>query len=376
MKIGFVLDDGLDNPDGVQQYILTLGKWFKKQGHTVHYLVGQSQPKRGLTVHSLSKNIKVRFNRNRMSIPLPANKERIAALLAKEKYDVLHIQMPYSPQLAGRIIKLAPSQTAVVGTFHILPYGRLEQAGTRALSLVLKRNSRRFDALLSVSEAAQSFAKKTYGIKTKVLPNVIDLKAFKTKKSKHDGINIVFLGRLVERKGCETLLRAIALMPHGLKEQLNIIIGGQGPLKRKLIKLSKKLKLEGQVDFRGFVTEKDKAAFLGQADVAVFPAYGGESFGIVLLEAMAAKAGVVLAGDNPGYASVLGKLRKTMLTTSNIRHMSEQIELFLRDPELRATIHEQQQELVQQYDVKVVGTQLAEIYTQAIAKRPLTGHNT
>jgi phosphatidyl-myo-inositol alpha-mannosyltransferase len=376
MKIGFVLDDGLDKPDGVQQYILTLGSWLTKQKHTVHYLVGQSQQRDDVTVHSLSKNLKVRFNHNRMSIPLPANKERIRRLLETENYDVLHVQMPYSPQLAGRIIKLAPDHTAVVGTFHILPYGRLEQTATKALSLILKRNNRRFDALLSVSKAAQAFAKQSYGIKTQVLPNVIDIKAFKAKKPKHKDLRIVFLGRLVERKGCEALLRAVALLPHSVKEQLTVVIGGTGPLKRKLVSLAKKLNLSEQVSFEGFIAEKDKAAFLAQADLAVFPAYGGESFGIVLLEAMAAKAQVVLAGDNPGYASVLGSVRKTLLPAANIRKMSEQIELFLRDPELRAMIHEQQQKLVKQYDVKIVGTKLVAIYTQAIAKRPPTSHNT
>lgn len=77
MKIGFVLDDGLDSPDGVQQYILTLGTWLEKQGHEVHFLVGQTERTDISNVHVLARNIGVRFNHNRLTIPLPANHGRI-----------------------------------------------------------------------------------------------------------------------------------------------------------------------------------------------------------------------------------------------------------------------------------------------------------
>jgi hypothetical protein len=80
MKIGFVLDDTLDSTDGVQQYVLTLGKWFTDQGNDVHYLVGATKRRDIPGVHSLSRNMSVRFNGNRMSMPLPAKKSEITAL--------------------------------------------------------------------------------------------------------------------------------------------------------------------------------------------------------------------------------------------------------------------------------------------------------
>jgi Glycosyltransferase Family 4 len=121
MKIGFVLDDTLDSTDGVQQYVLTLGKWLKDQGHDVHYLVGATKRRDIPDVHSLSRNMSVRFNGNQMSMPLPAKKFEITALLSTEKFDVLHVQVPYSPLLAHRVIMAAPPQTAIIGTFHIAP---------------------------------------------------------------------------------------------------------------------------------------------------------------------------------------------------------------------------------------------------------------
>src|SRR4051812_47082988 len=91
-KIGFVLDDGLDKPDGVQQYILTLGAWLSEQGHEVHYLVGQTNRTDIKNVHSLSKNIRVQFNGNRMSIPLPTSSRKLRSFLRAEHFDILHIQ--------------------------------------------------------------------------------------------------------------------------------------------------------------------------------------------------------------------------------------------------------------------------------------------
>ena len=104
MKIGFVLDDTLDTADGVQQYVLLVGGWLKRQGHDVHYLVGHSTRKDVDNIHSLARNVRVSFNKNRLSVPLPASTRAIKNLLKAEKFDVLHIQMPFSPFLAGKII--------------------------------------------------------------------------------------------------------------------------------------------------------------------------------------------------------------------------------------------------------------------------------
>ncbi len=94
LKIGFVLDDSLDSTDGVQQYMLTMGRWLQKKGHEVHYLVGHTRRPDIANIHSLSRNITVRFNQNRMSIPLGASRRHIKQVLMREQFDVLHVQMP------------------------------------------------------------------------------------------------------------------------------------------------------------------------------------------------------------------------------------------------------------------------------------------
>src|SRR6266542_3842098 len=132
-KIAFVLDDSLDTPDGVQQYILTVGTWFAHLGHEVHYIVGETKRTDVPNVHSIGRNVKARFNHNRMSIPLPVSKKVIHRLLAEQEFDVVHVQMPFSPMLGGRVVKAASPQTAVVGTFHIAPHSKLVYFGTLLL---------------------------------------------------------------------------------------------------------------------------------------------------------------------------------------------------------------------------------------------------
>jgi phosphatidyl-myo-inositol alpha-mannosyltransferase len=366
MKIAFVLDDGLDKPDGVQQYILTLGKYYKSIGHEVHYLVGETKRSDIPNVHSLAKNVAVRFNGNRLSIPLPSSRRRIAKLMRQEQFDVVHVQVPYSPFMGALVIAEASKNTKVIGTFHILPYGLLSKVGTRLLGLSLKRNIRRFDHMVSVSEPARVFA-QTFGVQSTVVPNSVPIKDFQIdaqRDARDEALRIVFLGRLVERKGCHKLIKALILLKKQtrLPQNVHIDICGDGPDRSKLENMVRSSNLTSQVTFHGFVTEEQKRTFLHQADVAIFPSLSGESFGIVLIEAMASGSGVVLAGKNPGYQSVLGSIPNSMIDVQDISAMANQIAIVLGDPVLRADLHRQQQEYVKQFDTAVVAKKLLELY--------------
>lgn len=97
LTIGLVIDDSLDRPDGVQQHVLTLGRWLTGKGHTVHYLTSTTQRTDIPRIHSLAKNLPITFNGNRLGIPLPADRSAIRQLFTDVHFDVLHINMPYSP---------------------------------------------------------------------------------------------------------------------------------------------------------------------------------------------------------------------------------------------------------------------------------------
>lgn len=362
LKIGLVLDDSLDrSQNGVQQYVQSLGAWLLAQGHTVHYLVGQTQSS-DESVHSLSRNIAVRFNKNRLSIPLPANKKRIQQLLADEQYDVLHVQMPYSPMLAGRVIAAAPPKTAVMGTFHILPFGKTQQYASKLLSSVQRRSLQRFDAICSVSSAAQSFADSHFGITSQVIPNMIDVRRFVSTYNIKPR-RVVFLGRLVPRKGCKEFLEAVHALPPKLLSGLEVIVASDGPQRAQLEAYVQKHDLP--VTFVGFVSESQKTELLATSQLAVFPSLGGESFGIVLIEAMAAGAGMVIGGNNPGYASVLGEWPDVLVDPRDAKGFAHTLQRFIEDTEAHASIHAEQQKAVKQYDTNVVGAQILDLYKTA-----------
>lgn len=377
LKIGFVFDDSLDSSDGVAQYLKTLGKWFSLQGHEVRYLVGETKAKEwsGGKIYSLVRNQKVIFNGNRLSIPLLAKRSRIKRVLASENFDVLHVQMPHSPFMAQRVVNAASSSTAVIGTFHILPSGRLSSWGSRLLRLMYGRGLARFDKVLSVSEPAAKFAKVAFGLYTEVLPNVVDVQRFKagypdasTKSAKK---RIVFLGRLVERKGSMELLKAYAKADLGIE----LVIAGDGPLRGKLEAFVASHNLRNKVRFLGFIDEQDKPKLLNSATIACFPALYGESFGIVLTEAMAAGAGVVLGGNNPGYSSVLDNKPELLVDPRNTTEFAAKLRRLLSDSELTSQLHDWQVERVKRYDVNLVGKQLITEYGAVLAKRQDTGHN-
>lgn len=382
LVIGFVLDDRLDKPDGVQQYITTLGNWLSTQGHEVHYLVGNSPSMRDRKdVHHLGRTVEVRFNKNKVGIPLPAKKSIIKKILENYNFDVLHVQVPYSPQLAAKVINAAKPNTAIIGTFHILPYAKKEQAGTRLLAAALTRSRKKFDHMFSVSSEAAIFAEKFFKTDSSVLPNVVDTVKFavaKPERAKRK--KIVFLGRLVPRKGAGELMDAykkLLDMHPDLETETELIIGGKGAqlleLETKARTLRNQFK-KSKVTFAGFIAEEDKSQFLANADIAVFPATGGESFGIVLLEGMAAGSGVVLAGNNPGYKSVLGSMPECMVEPTDSLSFANSLYKLLSDNKLSERLHAEQREYVKNFDVAYIGKKLTEHY-YALANKKQTKHN-
>lgn len=374
MKIGFVIDDTLDKPDGVQQYVLTVGDWLSKHGHEVHYLAGASKRTDVGTVHSLSKNVRVKFNGNRLSIPLPGNNRVIKELLAREQYDVLHIQMPYSPMLAHKIVRFAPPTTAICGTFHILPQTRMVRVATHVLGGWLQSSLKRFDRVFAVSPAAQLFATQAFKLhNVTVLPNVVALRQFHEAKPfprYQDGVPVImFLGRLVPRKGCAVFLEAVAELATRLKTSPNdkpfrAVVCGKGPLEAELKAQAKRLGIDAITEFTGFIAEADKPGYMASADIMVFPSNGGESFGIVLIEAMAASYPVVLAGDNPGYHSVMHDRPEQLFDPHGSRLLAQKLESLLADPTACKAAVAWQNQHVGQFDIEMVGPRLVKAYTE------------
>lgn len=362
LTIGYVLDDTLDVPDGVQQAMILIGETMRGRGHDVHYITSTTTRDDLNNVHVLARNFGLRFNGNTVRTPLPASHRAVKRLFAETAFDILHLQMPYSPLLAARVIKAAPSSTKVFGTFHILPYGRLSRLGTRALSWLLASSRRRIDVAYATSQPAADFMSSHFGLSGSPLPNPVRYGFFKSakafnKKVKHP--SIVFVGRFDERKGVRQLVKAYELLVDQ-RVQATLTTCGKGPLLEELKEYAGSRNLG--IEFTGFVTEEEKAARLKAADIAIFPSTGGESFGIVLTEAMSAGAAVTLGGDNPGYASVLGEWPETLFDGRSPEAIADVIKKFLQDNKLRERTGKQQHEAVKRYDIEVIADSLEKDY--------------
>lgn len=398
MRIAFVFDDTLDVLDGVQHHIITLGREVARRGHHVEYLVGQTEHSPVPDAHSLARNMMVSFNGNRMRIPISANRADIRRVLRDGNYDVLDVQAPYSPLLSGKVLAAAAPSVGVVATYHIAPTGRLAYSGGKLLGAINRRSHRRVDEVVAVSPVAAVYARGTAHVSSTVIANPVDVDrlvrsreaagAERIAQFHGNGPHVVFVGRFVARKGAGILLDALRwgeqhdAFPAGM----HVTLAGKGPLLARC--QAQAATLRTPVEFTGFITEADKPALLASADVAVFPSTGGESFGIVLLEAIAAGSRVVLAGDNPGYRSTLlddddalfpvGRANRAN-RSGNADHMgpdtgrdaalARRITRALADEPWAEAIHARQSALLGRYDVKTVANQVEAVYMKAIADR-------
>lgn len=395
LTIGLVLDDGLDAPDGVQQYVLTVARELQARGHVVH-LVASSTSRTDLErLHVLGRNLRVRFNGNVLSSPLPARARDLDTLLREVRFDVLHVQLPHSPFMAGRLVRRAPDDVAVVGTFHILPESRLVAMGTRGLGLLERRTLRRFDEVMAVSEPAAEFARTAFGVTPRVVTIPVDLGRFSTVAAPGEAdrpgpgpgdraldepasasrderpLRVVFLGRFVPRKGPRELVDAAAyVVDHRLVGRpWTLTLAGSGPLDDEL---RTKVAFEGltdRVDMPGFVTEAAKAALLADADLVVLPSTGGESFGISVVEAMAGGGGPVLAGDNPGYRSTMAGLEEQLVAPRDRVAFGQALARWLLDDDARARATERQRVAARRFDVHTVVDDIEATYRRAVATR-------
>lgn len=380
LRVAFVVDDSLDRNDGVQQSVLTLGAWLTAQGHEVAYIASHTHRTDLADVHNLARSLPVRFNQNTLRIPLGADTRGIAELLASRDFDVVHVQMPYSPLLAGRVISRLPDETALVGTFHILPAGASVTLGLRALRLVQRRQLRRYGRVIAVSPPAARYVEENLELPALVVPNPVPVERFLahdyaptttsggTVGSAGTPARVVFLGRLVPRKGAHLLLEAVAALEAREPDlHLHVTIVGDGPQREALGRRAAELR--ATVEFPGHVDEGDKPQLFADADVVVLPSTGGESFGIVLVEALACATGTVVAGDNPGYRSVMGPLPEQIVDAKDTAALADQISRAVHDQAGRAARVEAQRARALEFDITRVGPQVEQVYREAIAER-------
>lgn len=375
LTIGLLFDDSLDRPDGVQQQVRLIGEWLSGRGHNVHYLVGQTndfKPVNGI-LHSLSRNISVRANQNRLSLPILTNQRQIVRLFENHSFDLIHAMLPYSPFLGRSVLVQAQKhQVCCVGTFHTYPATAWQHFGSRLYGKAIKSRLNSFSELMSVSDATAAYVRQAFGVDSRIVPNAVSASLYKAAKSNpklREGAEtlIVFVGRMDERKGAQYLVEAIQALDAETKNLIKVQICGRGPLQDELKSSIARYGLEKTIKLPGFISEEEKRQYLASADLAVFPATGGEAFGIVLTEAMAAGT-AVLAGDNAGYRSVLSNVPQSLFNPRDINQFSNTLKHFIRNAEDRRQLQLAQSEQLDKYDIELIGRKLEEIYEQSIAR--------
>lgn len=372
LTVALLLDDDLDRPDGVQQYVLVLAEQLRARGHAVHLVAPGTRRSDLPHLHTLGRRVAATANGNRVRTPLGADPRTVGALLHEMRADVLHVQLPHSPLLTGQFVRRADPRTAVVGTFHIAPMSRLASIGAHALGLLERRELRRFDAVMAMSGAAQDFARTAFGLATQLVPMPVDLSRFgPDDEPRPDGpARVVFLGRLVERKGARELLAALAVLARrapGLA--WTAVVAGRGPLDGELRAFVEREHLAQRVSMPGFVDEGDKRDLLARADLVVLPATGGESFGISVVEALAAARGVVLAGDNPGYREPMRGLEGQLVDPADAEALAATLERWIDDPAARAQAATRQRAAAERFEAGAATDQAEDVYRAAVAAR-------
>ena len=312
MKIGLVTPYVYPLPGGVTQHVRYLYENLRLRGHDVRILTSSHGLQRSSEgdVIRLGKGFSMPANGSVGTITVsPRYISQVRAVLEHERFDVLHFHEPFVPFLS--LVILRESQSVNVATFHAFGgWSPAYEFGSRAL----RGYAESLHGRIAVSAAARHFIDRYFPGYYKVIPNGVDAERFGRSVPLarwQDGTrNILFVGRFEPRKGLLDLLKAYRILRKTGCECRLLVVGG-GPQEREARRYVATRRLVG-VEFLGRVSDDEKTQLFRTADVFVSPATGKESFGIVLLEAMAAGAPIV-ASDIHGYKGVVRRGREGLL---------------------------------------------------------------
>jgi phosphatidylinositol alpha-mannosyltransferase len=321
---------------GVQEYVYHLKKEYKRMGYlcrviTAHF--GRKHSKDEDEVLRFGRGFPFTINGSTGRIILMSGRNRIKEMLAKYGFDIIHFQEPFVPFLSHHIMKY--SKSVNIATFHAnFDSNFFYRISTNFLTPLWNR----LHGKIAVSPSAESSVTKYFKGELEIIPNGVDTGRFHPRLPKvgkfNDGkLNILFTGRVEKRKGLTYLLQAYARLKPKYPDT-RVIVVGRGPLLKELQKYVRDHNIS-DVHFEGFVHVKALPHYYATADIYCSPALFGESFGIVLLEAMA--SGVpVLAFNISGYNDVVSNLDDGLLANPrDVHDLQDKLELLIKKPGLR-----------------------------------------
>ena len=379
MKLALVSPYDFAYPGGVTAHVAQLAEQFRASDHEVHIIAPSSdeeaEPAREPNVHRIGRVVSIPANGSVARITLSLNAYlQVKRLLHAEEFDLIHLHEPMLPSLPLTVLR--HSQTVNVGTFHAFRNTPLAYFYGKP---ILQPFFRKLHGHIAVSNAAREFVGEYFPADYRVIPNGIDFERFYRRypplEQLHDERpTVLFVGRLEKRKGLKFLLRA---WPRVLERQprARLVVVGRGrPLEGyKRFAIGQGWS-PADVVFAGYVSGEDLPRYYQAAGVFCAPNTGQESFGIVLLEAMAAGVPIV-ASDIPGYRDVVTQERDGLLVEpQDSEALAEAITRVLASPDLRTNLREAGQAKARRYDWPRVAGEVLDYYAEVLERQARVPH--
>lgn len=386
MKIALVCPYNMfERSGGVEQLITHLAEGLRRKGHSVKIITPRpvtfkGQPPKDYILLGSTRNFKGGFGTSG-NWGSTLNINEVQRVLNDEKFDVINFHEPWVPMIGWQILNF--SDTAHVGTFHanlvdnmagkfwintFYPIGKPLVEKLHILTAPSYVPAATLIAKASPKNELHKFLIDNF----KYIPNGVDLKKYTPLKSRKElsgkgTKTIVYVGRLEKRKGVEYLLEAFNVLVQEMPNT-HLIVAGKGGKRKELERIVKANKTPN-VKFLGFVTDEEKIHLFGNADLVCVPAMYGESFGIVLVEAMAMGAPVI-AGANLGYKSVMtGHGRIGLVDSQSVEDFANRMAVFLSEPEIEKIMRTWGVRESKKYEYDNVIKQYEDAYKEAIKIR-------
>jgi len=371
MKIALVSPYDFTYPGGVTNHISALERHLTRMGHEVKVIAPASQ------VVSVFGDRFIPIGKPR-PIPTSGSIARITisirlastikTVLSREKFDIVHLHEPFMPMLCSAVLRF--SDTANIGTFHAYQGSPGYSFGRPITTFLLNRRARKLNYKIAVSRPAMEYASKYVPGPYEIIPNGIDLEHFTADISPiedfRDGkLNILFVGRLEKRKGLNYLLKAYKQVKTEVPNTRLIIVGPGVRLRRKY---EKQVNRDGLKDviFIGYASQDELPRYYKTADIFCAPATSQESFGIILLEAMALGTPVV-ATSVAGYSSVITHGEEGLLVPPrDEKNLAQSLITLLKDESLRRQMGARGILKAKKYDWEEVTRSVLDCYVRVL----------
>jgi phosphatidylinositol alpha-mannosyltransferase len=363
LTIGIVCPYGWDTPGGVQNHVRDLAEYLISAGHNVSVLAPViDETKIPSYVTSAGKPIAIPYNGAVARVLFgPIAFARVRQWITQGNFDILHLHEPAIPSIS--LLACWAAEGPMVGTFHA---AAKRQKAIFAIGPILEPVIEKLSARIAVSEAARATLTEHLETDAVVIPNGIYADRYRDgiPQQQWQGNTLGFIGRFEEpRKGLSVLVDALPIISR-FAPDVRVIIAGPGESEEVINDIDPQLR--SRFTFLGRISEQDKANFLSSISLYIAPNTGGESFGIILAEALAGGATVV-ASDIPAFESLLnqGEFGELFESESSTDLAMRVIDL-LRDQERRVNLGMAGKKHAQQFDWKVVANQIFSIYEMSL----------